>query len=139
MSAKSTDLIEGAARVVDYYSHWPTFHDADYVTIHIDMNGPAVSISFRLYDWNEAANKADRPSIVLLWREVEKLNLSGIQELGQNAIGHLEITRTNGGVTTLIQSAWNGTTVGFQAKSVEVTHFAPHEEWDYETSNTASD
>ncbi len=139
MSAQHEDFIEGAAQVVDYYGSWPTFHDADYVAIHIDMNGPTVSINFRLYDWNEAANRANRPNIVLLWREVQALNLSGIQELGSNAVGQLLITQTDDGITTLIQSTGDGTTAEFRAESVEVTHFDPHEEWDYEKSNTASD
>ncbi len=133
------DFIQGAAQVVEYYGIWPTFHDADYVAIHIDMNGPTVSINFRLYDWDEAADGANRPNIVLLWREVEELNLSGIQELGQNAIGRMEITQMDDGIMTLIQPTWDGTTAGFRAKSVEVTHFDPHKEWDYETRNTASD
>lgn len=139
MSAEPCDFIEGAAQVVDHYGDWPTFHDADYVAIHIDMNGPTVSISFRLYDWDEAANRANRPSIVLLWRGVQEFSLLGVQVLGQNAIGQMQIAHTDDGITTLIQPTGDGTSVNFRAGSVEVTHFDPHEEWDYETSNTASD
>ena len=137
MSAKPADFIGNVAQVVDHYGEWPTFHDADYVAINIEMNGPTISINFRLYDWDEAADRANRPNIVLLWREVAGLNLSGIQELGQNAIGHMQIAQIDDGITTLIQSTGDGTTAGFRAKSVEVTHFDPHEEWDYEASNTA--
>jgi len=139
VSAKPIDFIERAAQVVEYYGGWPTFHDADYIAIHIDMDGPTVSINFRLYDWDEAANKANRPSLVLLWREVQDLSLSGVQELGQNAIGQMQITQVGGGITTLIQATGDGTTAEFRAKCVEVTHFDPHEEWDYETSNTTPD
>lgn len=133
------DLIEGAAQVVSHYSFWPSFHDADYVAIHIDMNGPAIQIDFRLYDWDDTTKVANRPSIKLLWHNAEDLILTGIQEMGQNAIGEMQISRSDSGITTLIQTTWDGTNISFHAESVEVIHFDPHEEWDYETSNTTSD
>ena len=103
------------------------------------MDGPTVSIKFRLYDWDNAMGKANRPNIVLRWRGVEHINLSGIQELGQNAIGQVQITQANDGVATLIQPTGEGTTTVLRAERVEVTHFDPHEEWDYEASNTTPD
>ena len=133
------DFIRGAAQVVSYYSFWPSFHDADYVGIHIDMNGPAIQIDFRLYDWDDATKIANRPNIKLFWHSVEDLTLMGIQEMGQNAIGDMQISISDSGITTLIQSTGNGTNISFHAESVEVIHFDPHEEWDYETSNTAVD
>ena len=136
---KPENFIRGAAQVVEYYGAWPTFHDADYVTILIEMDGPNISIRFRLYDWDDAAQKANRPNISLCWHEVEDLSLKGIQELGQNAIGQMQITKDGDGINTLIQTTWDGTNASFRAKSVEVTHFDPHEEWDYETRNTAFD
>ena len=139
MSAKPIDFIERAAQVVEYYGGWPAFHDADYIAIHIDMDGPTVRIDFRLYDWDESADKANRPKIILLWHDVQDLKLSGIQELGQNAIGQMHIGQADGDITTLIQGIGDGTTAEFRAKRVEVTHFDPHEEWDYETRNTTSD
>ncbi len=139
MSVTPADFIGGTAQVTEYYGCWPTFHDADYVAIHIDMNGPTVSIEFRLYDWDESADKANRPKIILLWHDLQDLNLSGIQELGQNAIGKMQITQVDGVITTLIQAGWDGTTAEFRAACVEVIHFDPHEEWDYEASNTAPD
>ena len=139
MSECQADFIEGAAQVIGYYGAWPAFHDADYVAIHIDMSGPTVSISFRLYNWDDVANRANRPHIALRWHAVEDLKLSGIQELGQNAVGQMQMIRVDGGITTLIQSTGSGTTMEFRAARVEVTHFAPHEEWDHEKSNTAPD
>ena len=139
MSAKPESFIEGAAQVISYYDTWPTFHDADYVSIHVDMDGATVSINFRLYDWDEVADRANRPHIALCWRAVEDLELSGIQGLGQNAIGQMRLTQVDGGITTLIESTGDGTTMSFRAGRVEVTHFDPHEEWDYEASNTAPD
>lgn len=136
---KPEGFIEGVAPVVDYYGYWPSFHDADYVAIHIDMNGPSIQIDFRLYDWNDATKIANRPTIKLLWHSVEDLTLTGIQEMGQNAIGEMQISKSDSVITTLIQTTWDGTNISFHAESVEVIHFAPNEEWDYETSNTASD
>ncbi len=133
------DYIEGAAQVVSHYSFWPSFHDADYVAIHINMNGPTIQIDFRLYDWDNAAQIANRPSVKLLWHNVEELTLTGIEEMGQNAIGDMQISSSASGITTLIQSTGNGTNINFHAASVEVIHFDPHEEWDYEKSNAAFD
>lgn len=65
------DFVDGAAQVMDYYGFWPSFHDADYVAIYLDMNGPAIQIDFRLYDWDDATKIANRPSIKLLWHSVE--------------------------------------------------------------------
>jgi len=134
-----SEFIEGAAQVTQYYGDWPTFHDADYVTIHLEMNGPTISISFRLYDWDEAAQRANRPSIILLWSNVQDLNLAGIEELGQNAVAQMQIAQDQEGITTLIYPTGSGTDMSFRAERVEVTHFDPHEEWDYETRNTAVD
>ena len=103
------------------------------------MVGPTVLINFRLYDWDEAAQKAERPSLSPLWREVEELHLSGIEELGNNAIGEMQLNLEDDGMTAFIQSTGNGTTAQFRAASVEVTHFDPHEEWDYETRHPAFD
>ena len=139
MSVKPADFVESAARVLGYYGTWPTFHDADYVAIHIDMSGPTVSINFRLYDWDDVADRANRPHIALRWHTVEGLKLSGIQELGQNAIGQMRLTQSDGEILTSIQTAGGGTMMEFSAGRVEVTHFEPHEEWDHEKSNTAPD
>ncbi len=139
MTTSPADFIEGAEQVVEHYGAWPTFHDADYVTVKIEMDGPTVSINFRLYDWDDVAQKANRPSISLCWHEVEGLSLVGIQELGQNAVMQMEITGDGNGIDTLIQTTWDGTNASFHAKYVEVTHFNPHEEWDYETRNAAVD
>lgn len=139
MSAKPEEFIGGAAQVVEYYGAWPMFHDADYVAIHIDMNGPTVSVDFRLYDWDDVADRANRPRIALRWYAVEDLKLSGLQELGQNAVGQMQITQIDGSITTLIQSTGEGTMMEFRAGCVEVTHFDSHEEWDHEKSNTAPD
>ncbi len=95
MTAKYGDFIKGGSQVFDYYGNWPTFHDADYVSITIDMHGPTISINFRLYDWNDLLQEASRPNITLVWHEIKNLNLSGIQELGQNAIGQMKIDQTN--------------------------------------------
>ncbi len=139
MTDGSESFIKGAAQVVSYYGSWPSFHDADYVAIRIDMNGPAIQIDLRLYDWDDATHIANRPSIKLLWYSVEDLTLMGIQEMGQNAIGEMQISSSEDGITTVIQSTGDGTDISFRAESVQVIHFDPTEEWDYETSNTASD
>ncbi len=136
---KLEGFIKGAAQVIDYYGFWPSFHDADYVAIHMDMNGPAIQIDFRLYDWDDAAKIANRPSIKLLWHSVEELTLTGIQEMGQNAIGEMQISKSDSIITTVIQPTGDGTNISFRAESVEVILFDPHEEWDYEKSNTAFD
>jgi hypothetical protein len=81
MNEDAQAFIKGASPVIDHYGTWPTFHDADYVNIQIDMDGPTVFINFRLYDWDEAADKAKRPNISLLWHGVEGLRLVGIEEL----------------------------------------------------------
>jgi hypothetical protein len=132
-------LIKHSAQVMEHYGYWPTFHDADYVAIHLEMDGPTVSISFRLYDWDDAVQRANRPSIILLWSNVQNLSLSGIEELGQNAVARMQIAQGQEGIITLIESTGSGTTMNFRAERVEVTHFDPHEEWDYEARNTASD
>ena len=100
---------------MEYYGGWPTFHDADYVAIHIDMDGPTISISLRLYDWDEAAQKASRPSITLKWSGVQGLDLVGIEELGQNAVGRMKIIEDRGGILTIIESTDNGTSARFRA------------------------
>ena len=139
MNNNPAESIKDAAQVVEYYGYWPTFHDADYVAVHIDMDGPAVRINFRLYDRDDAAQRANRPSIILLWRNVQGLSLSRIEELGQNAIGQMQIAQDQESIVTLIEPSGSGTTMSFRAKRVEVAHFDPHEEWNYETRNTALD
>ena len=133
MTEDTHDFIKGATRLIAHYGTWPSFHDADYVTIHVDMDGPTLLINFRLYDWDDTAQKAERPNVSLLWHGVEDLTPSGIEELGQNAIGGMQIEQVGDMVTTLIESTGAGTRVELRATSVEVTRFDPHELWDYET------
>jgi hypothetical protein len=136
VKAISADFIDGSTQVMDYYGSWPSFHDADFVSIAIEMGGPTIRINFRFYDWDDLLKKANRPNITLLWHEVEDLTLAGIEELGQNAIGEMELTEEAGSISTLIQSTGAGTTMQFRASRVAVTHFDPQEKWDYEADST---
>ncbi len=133
------NFIKGTAQVIMHFGGWPTFHNADYLLIYLDMDGPTVSIDFRLYNTSKTTGIAYSPSISLVWHEVQEFNLSGVRALGQNSVKQMHFTKTDEGITTTIEPAGDGTTVTLRAKSVEVTNFDPIEEWDYEKSNTASD
>ena len=128
--------IRGATEVIAHYGHWPSFHDADLIKIDIDMRGPTVTIEFRLYDWNQAIGRSKRPRLVMVWQQVDRINFSGIDEIGQNAISSLRLSQVcvegHMWIDTRLLSTGTGTDAQIRATSVQITCFDLDEYWEHE-------
>jgi hypothetical protein len=90
--------IIGADAVVGWFGHWPSFHDAEILSVHINRGGQsAIRIhAWRLTDRLDAAGRFVREReavIVFEFSGVESLHLVGEDADGQNVMSGLDIER----------------------------------------------
>ncbi len=87
-------FIEGAAKLIDLYGYWPSFHDAQVERIAIDRKGPTVTITFTTNDLvvKDGVRQGDQVATVILrWHEVEKLTLQATDWSEENWVWDLDL------------------------------------------------
>jgi hypothetical protein len=88
--------ISGASDVVSWFGHWPSFHDAEIISLHLNRSGPSTLV---LYAWNMTDKVDASGHYVLEKHALVTFTLLGIADLeladfsGQNVIGSLVIER----------------------------------------------
>jgi immunity protein 50 of polymorphic toxin system len=94
--------ILGADAVVAWFGRWPSFHDAEILSLHINRGGLSV---LRIYTWNPST-KVDRRGHFVKQREailafefagIKNLRLEGEHADTQNVIRGFTIETTNDG------------------------------------------
>jgi hypothetical protein len=95
--------IESAAKLVDLYGYWPSFHDAEVETITIERAGPTVKITFTTNDLvvKEGKEQGDQlATVTVRWYEVEDLTLRAIDWSGENWVWDMNLTVHEDGIRT---------------------------------------
>lgn len=94
--------IPGVDAVVAWFGQWPSFHDAEILSVHINRGGLSV---IRIHTWN-LSTKVDRTGHFVREREailvfefvgIKTLELQGEDADSQNVIQGLVIERTEQG------------------------------------------
>ena len=94
--------IPGADAVVAWFGQWPSFHDAEILSVHINRGGRSV---MRIHTWN-LSTRVDKTGHFVREREailafefvgIKRLGLQGEDADSQNVIQGLVIERTEQG------------------------------------------
>jgi hypothetical protein len=94
--------IPGADAVIAWFGHWPSFHDAEVLSIHINRDGLSL---IRIHTWN-VSTRVDRTGQFMREREailvfefagIKSLRLQGEDADRQNLVHDEGIERTEQG------------------------------------------
>jgi Immunity protein 50 len=127
MTDETGELVDGAAKLIQLYGQWPSFHDAAVDKVVIEREGPTVTIAFRLNAAviQEGVRMFDlRAKLLMRWEEVADLMLSGADYDENNWIGRLTITRRDSALYTEIERM-DGIHGWILARQVRVLEFEP--------------
>lgn len=117
------DQIKNASLVTDFFGHWPSFHDAEVLEIHLDRIN--VSMSLKLYAFemfkevdDKGYYKQDKHChIVLKFIQLDELELADFNQ--QNVISGLHIESAEDALMVSISPCF-GLGGGFKCKNIEV-------------------
>ena len=94
-------VIKGASKLVDFYGYWPSFHDAQIATIHIEREGPTVTICFTTNDLvvKDGREEGDQLArVTVRWYEVEELTLRATDWSEQNWLWDMNLAAHEEGI-----------------------------------------
>lgn len=96
-------FIAGAAKLVDLYGYWPSFHDAQVEAITLEREGPTVTIAFTTNDLvvkSGTEQGSQLAKVTLRWHEVEDLALRATEWSEENWVWDMNLTAHEKGVLT---------------------------------------
>jgi len=114
--------ISGAAELHDWFGYWPTFHDAEIVSLHLNRKG---SSSLRVHTWDMTKEVDEKGYYVLakhvvvefVFETVSGLNLNGFNH--QNVIFELGIKKTDSGFRITLDECY-GLTGSIDAERMSI-------------------
>jgi len=104
--------IPGANEILSWFGEWPTFHDAEIMSLHIDRERRASSM--RIHTWIRS-NRTDADGRFIREREavvvfeftgIGSLRLEGEDADGQNVISALVIEQTRDGYRLMMSPCY---------------------------------
>ena len=101
--------IEGSAELEEWFGYWPSFHDAEIVSLHLNRKG---SSSLRIHTWETTKEIDDKGYYVLakhivvelVFEAVCGLTLNGFNQ--QNVIFGLAIEKTDSGFRVTLDDCY---------------------------------
>jgi hypothetical protein len=120
--APELKTIEGAQELYDWFGHWPSFHDAEVVSLHLNRAGPS---SLVVHTWQGTKEIDDRGYYIstrhvvveFVLFEVSELDLNGFSN--QNVLSHLEVEKTDAGFRLRLDQCY-GLSGTIEAKTVSI-------------------
>ena len=106
------DAIAGAQELHDWFGYWPSFHDGEIISLHLNRTNPS---SLKIHTW-EMTKELDEAGYYLVTKDVvveflidisgtdDCLELSGFS--GQNVVFGLDIDKTDSGYTLVISQCY---------------------------------
>jgi len=154
--------IAGAQALYDWFGYWPSFHDAEVVSLHLNRGVASV---LKVHAW-DTSDEVDPDGFYAQQKHVKvSFLLYDVTELGledfscQNVLSGLELTKQDGGVKLELDSTYGvGGTILAQNVEIELTpgepegdelagpgmhrgrarHLTPEEEADYPPDEEAN-
>lgn len=101
--------IQGAAELEEWFGYWPSFHDAEIVSLHLNRKGIS---SLRVHTWEMTKEIDDKGYYVLakhivvefIFESVSGLSLSGFNH--QNVIFGLAIEKIDSGFRVTLDDCY---------------------------------
>ena len=123
--------IEGSEKLYEWFGHWPSFHDAEVVALHLNRTGPSSLVA---HTW-EMTNKLDAKGYYILEKhvvvefvlnDVFGLNLTGFTQ--QNVIFGLTIEKIDQGFRVALDDCHGiAGTIDVADISIRLTSGKPHD------------
>jgi hypothetical protein len=101
--------IPGAAELHDWFGYWPTFHDAEIISLHLNREG---SSSLRVHTWETTKEVVEKGYYVLAKHVVVEIILETVSDLSlddfsqQNVISGLNIEKRDSGFRLLLGACY---------------------------------
>lgn len=122
--------VQNASLVTGFFGKWPSFHDAEVLSIELDRTGP--TIVFHLYvfemsgDRDEHGYYKQQKHCVITFRctGIEDLNICEFNE--QNVIAGLAVENIQNGLRTVLSSCY-GISAKWKCQTMEVVEVKPTE------------
>jgi hypothetical protein len=117
-----TAQIPGAADLIAWFGYWPSFHDAEVISIQLLRSGPS-RLCLHTFDCTREVNKKGQyvcqkhVVITFLLAGLRRLELAGFNH--QNVISGLTIVRAGGGYELIIEGCY-GVEGALAAESVSI-------------------
>jgi hypothetical protein len=94
--------IPGVEEVVAWFGRWPSFHDAEILSVHLNRGAPSL---IRIHTWNlsdktdrQGHNIREREAIVVFeFRAIMELRMEGEDADEQNVVRGLDVEDADGG------------------------------------------
>jgi len=100
--------VAGARMVFDRFGRWPTFHDAEVISIQLDRDGPSLIMETYVFqttsekDLRGYFRRANECHITFLFEDVEDVSLTDFNH--QNVLAGFRLSRRNDLVEVWIDS-----------------------------------
>ena len=120
--ADELHAIVGAQELHDWFGYWPTFHDAEIVSLHLNRRGPS---SLLIHIW-EMTNKVDEKGfyelekqavVEFVFEDISELELGGFSH--RNVIFGLELLKKDRGFVLTLDQCY-GLAGTFEAEKVSI-------------------
>jgi immunity protein 50 of polymorphic toxin system len=116
------EAVEGAKALYDWFGHWPSFHDAEVICLHLNRRAASLLV---LHTWEMTKEVDDKGYFVLakhvvvefLMNEVTGLSLNGFN--GQNVVFGLALERTENGYRLALEDC-HGIAGEIEAKNITI-------------------
>ena len=124
--APELEAIEGAQELYDWFGHWPSFHDAEVVSLHLNRVGPS---SLVVHTWEMTSQVDDHNYFILAKHVVVEFVLIEVSELelggfsSQNVVFALDIKKLDEGFRLRLAPCY-GLAGTIEAKTVRI-HLTP--------------
>lgn len=130
-------MIKNASIVEDIYGYWPTFHDAEIISINFQRNSPidskSASVEILLNYWETKAINEGTPNLDYLLdkNNLISLRLNGLLDSSvtgfnfQNVIDELQIVEGEEGIKVNAISI-HGADMNFTCSAISVTSVQPY-------------
>jgi hypothetical protein len=103
-----TPTIPGAESVVDWFGKWPSFHDAEIMTLHIDRERKPSSMRIRVFTLSDRTDSSGRfirerdALVVFEFTGIRSMRIEGEDADIQNVISSLLIEQLDDGYRLLL-------------------------------------
>jgi hypothetical protein len=100
MTGTEIQNVPGAQQLVDWFGRWPSFHDAEVLSIHLNRSGFS---SIRLHTWDMTDQVDPKGFYILRKHVVVSFTLEGLRDIElsrfsvQNVVSELNLIKTNDG------------------------------------------
>jgi hypothetical protein len=114
--------IPGAVDLHDWFGYWPSFHDAEVISLHLNRQG---SSSLRIHTWDTTKEVNEKGHYVLAKHVLVEIILETVSDLSlddfsqQNVISGLNIEKTDSGFR-LVLGACYGLAGWIEAESLSI-------------------